>query len=94
MISDPFHPAHLEDLKKSLLSDETIKEAGIKTIPPNEINRRLGFNIPGLISCYEIPYDKTFSRFRAFYDNTINGKKPKYLQRKDSGNRLYIYLIQ
>jgi len=85
-----FHPRHLEDLRKSGLSDETIKQAHIKTVPPNEINRRLGFNIPGLTSCYEIPYDKDFSRFKDFYDDTSDGKKPKYLQRNNTGNRLYI----
>lgn len=85
-----FHPLHLEDLRRSGLSDKTIKQAHIKTVPPNDINRRLGFNIPGLTSCYEIPYDKHFSRFKAFYDDTINEKRPKYIQRKESGNRLYI----
>jgi len=68
-----FHPLHLEDLRKSGLSDETIKQSGIKTVPPNDINRKLGMNIPSLISCYEIPYDKHFSRFRAFYEDTSEG---------------------
>ena len=76
--------------EKSGLSDEIIKQALIKAVPPNDINRRFGFNIPGLTSCYEIPYDEHFSRFKAFYDDTINGKRPKYMQRKDTGNRLYI----
>jgi predicted transcriptional regulator len=82
------HPLHLTDLRKSGLSDLTIKEADIKTVPPSDINKKLGFNIPDLISCYEIPYDETFSRFKAFYSD--NDKKPKYLQRKGTGNRLYI----
>ncbi|MBT9168959.1 MAG: hypothetical protein DDT19_02311 [Syntrophomonadaceae bacterium] len=82
------HPLHLADLKKSGLSDLTIKEAGIKTVPPNDINKKLGFNIPDLISCYEIPYNNSFGRFRGFYDSGKEG--PKYLQRKGTGNRLYI----
>ena len=86
------HPLHLEDLRKSGLSDSTIAEAGIKTLPPNDINKRLGFNISALISCYEIPYDDSFSRFRVFYDTASDRKKPKYIQRKDSGNMLYIPL--
>ena len=84
------HPLHLDDLQKSGLTDETITQSGIHTVPPNDINRKLGFNILGLISCYEIPYDESFSRFRAFYDDNIPGKQPKYLQRKNTGNRLYI----
>jgi hypothetical protein len=86
-----FHPLHIEDLRKSGLSDSAIEKSGIRTVfPPSEINKKIGFNMSGLISCYQIPYDKTFSRFRAFYDNNVNGGKPKYLQRKDTGNRLYI----
>jgi len=85
-----FHSIHLEDLKRSGLSDSTIEQAGFRTVPPNDINKKIGFNIPSLTSCYEIPYDTTFSRFRAFYDENNNGKYPKYIQRKNSGNRLYI----
>lgn len=85
-----FHPLHLEDVRKSGLSDETITKSGIKTVPPNEINKRTGYNILSLSSMYEIPYDKTFNRYRCFYDDSSNGKHPKYLQRKDTGNRLYI----
>lgn len=50
------HPAHLEDLHKSGLSNEIILEAGIKSVPPRDISKKLGFDIPGLISMYEIPY--------------------------------------
>ncbi|MFA5393619.1 MAG: DUF3854 domain-containing protein [Candidatus Ratteibacteria bacterium] len=86
-----FHPEHLADLKKSGLTDNTIEQAGIKTVLPAKINKKLGFDISALTSMYEIPYDDKFSRFKPFYDNE-NGKKkqPKYLQRKDTGNRLYI----
>lgn len=85
-----FHSLHLEDLKRSGLSDSTIEQAAFHSVPPNDINKQMGFNIPSLTSCYEIPYDKSFSRFRAFYDDKSNGEKPKYIQRKNSGNRLYI----
>ena len=90
------HPDHYADLKeKSGLSDETIQQAEIKTIPPHQINKLIGFNVPDLISAYEIPYGNGFSRIKAFYEKGkefyANGKrKPKYLQKKDSGNRLYI----
>jgi|Deesub1362A_J573_1020465.scaffolds.fasta_scaffold00319_22 Mn-dependent DtxR family transcriptional regulator len=82
------HPQHLEDLKKSGLSEETIREAGIKTVPPSHIDKRLGFSVRGLVSMYEIPYGGGFSRFKAFYERGRKG--PKYLQRKDSSNKLYI----
>jgi hypothetical protein len=85
------HPLHLEDLRKSGLSDETIIQSGIATVPPADINRRLGSNIPGLISCLEFPYDKTYSRFKVSFNDNGNGKRPKYLQPKGSGNRLYIF---
>lgn len=89
-----FHE-HYEDLEKSGLSEETISEARIRSIPLNEITRVLGFSIPGLSSLYEIPYDYGLSgydngycRYKAFYNN--GKKEPKYLQRKNSYNRLYI----
>ena len=37
-------PEHLEDLRKSGLSDETIKDAKIYSVPPGEIGKKLGFN--------------------------------------------------
>lgn len=89
------HPLHLEDLRKSGLKDETIVEAGIQSVPPNEIHKKLGFNIPGLQSMYEIPYGGGYSRFKVFYEENAkyfnDGKeKPKYLTGKDSENCLYI----
>jgi hypothetical protein len=89
-MQNSFHPLHLADLQKSGLSQDESDKAGIKTTPPSQINKRLGFNLPGLTSCYEIPYlgCNGFSRFRCFFED---GKKgPKYLQRKDTGNHLYI----
>ncbi len=88
-------PEHYKDLQKSGLSDDTIREACIKSVPPGQINRQLGFNIDGLVSMYEIPFVGEYSRFKVFYEegkgfNTDGDKKPKYLTRKDSGNRLYI----
>lgn len=82
------HPLHLEDLKRSGLSDETILRAGIRSVPPAEIRKLLGFDLKGLSSAYIIPYDKCFFRLRCFYDNEVEGFR--YLQQKNSGNRLYI----
>jgi hypothetical protein len=88
-------PQHLEDLRKSGLTDDTIREAGIKSVAPNLINKKLGSSRNGILSAYEIPYDSEHSNFRMYYEAgkeyEKNGdKKPKYLARKDSGNRLYI----
>ncbi len=86
---------HYEDLRKSGLSDDTIQEAGIKSVPPDQINKKLGSGRNGISSAYEIPYDSEYSKFKVFYEEgkeyEKNGdRKPKYLSRKDSGNRLYI----
>lgn len=89
-MSNDLHPLHLADIQRSGLSQAESDKAGIKSVPPGQINKRLGFNLPGLTSCYEIPYPGCdgFSRFRCFFED---GKKgPKYLQRKDTGNHLYI----
>ena len=80
------HPAHLEDLRKSGLNDTTIANAGIASVPPDMFFKKLGFNIPNLMSLYEIPYAKSFSRFKAF----LNDGRTQYLQAKGTGNRLYI----
>lgn len=84
------HPLHYADLQKSGLSDETITLAGIQTVPPRHIRKRLGFDFPDLDSMYEIPYPGCdgFSRFRCF---PAEGKKvARYFQKKDTGNHLYI----
>lgn len=94
--TDGLHPEHLEDLRKSGLSDETILESGIESVPPSEIQERLGFPISGLRSLYEIPYGVNgHSRYKVFYneDSKVSddgSEKPKYLCRKGSGNHLYI----
>jgi hypothetical protein len=85
---------HLQDLQKSGLTQNTINEASLKSVATGEIPKKLGFNVPHLVSMYEIPYDNTFSRYRAFYDKGKNAG-PRYLQKKKSGNRLYIpYLVR
>lgn len=88
-------PSHYDDLKRSGLIDKTIEDAGIKTVRPADINKKLGFNVHGIQSMYEIPYNNEYSRFRVFYvegnkSNSDGTEKPKYLCRKDSGNHLYI----
>jgi hypothetical protein len=82
------HPKHLADLRKSGLTDETILQAKIESIRPDRIGKELGYQLRNLESMYRIPYDDKFSRYRCFYFEGTTGHK--YLQVKNSGNRLYI----
>ncbi|TLD40879.1 MAG: hypothetical protein JETT_2871 [Candidatus Jettenia ecosi] len=91
-----FHPEHLLDLRKSDLTDEAIHEAVIKSLRLQDIDREIGFQTYAT-SAYKIPYPETdYTRNKMFYAETdkINPKtseeRPKYLARKNSGNRLYI----
>jgi len=99
MTNNPFthlSQEHYADPKKSGLSDETIIGAGFKSVYPRDINKIFGYETYAK-SMYEIPYPGTdYSRYKMFYDEAdkINLKtgdeRPKYLAKKDSGNRLYI----
>ena len=84
-------PSHIEDLRKSGLNDETIQEAGLKSVPPRLINKILGFNAK-IDSLLEIPYPGTdFSRYKLFPPLTNrDGDNIKYFQAKDSAPRLYV----
>jgi len=84
-------PSHLEDLRKSGLSDETIQEAKLKSVPPRLFKEILGFNAK-IESMYEIPYPGTdFSRYKLFPPLTNReGHTKKYHQPKDSAPRLYV----
>ncbi len=95
MNNRPLASLHYSDLLKSGLSDDTIREAGIRSISLDQIREKMGFVRPGTASVYEIPYNSEYSRYRVFYEPGKeigeDGKgKPKYLTTKDSGNRLHI----
>ena len=77
------------DPRKSGLSDETIRESGIYSCPPKDINKKLGFNDPKIESllCFPYPGCDGFERFKPF---PPRDGKPKYLQKKGTGNHLYI----
>lgn len=85
----------MADLRKSGLSDETIIEASIQSLRPSDIDRIIGYPTFAK-SAYRIPYPGIdYSRHKMFYgdENKINSlgkERPKYLAKKDSGNRLYI----
>lgn len=92
------HPDHLADLRKSGLSNETIFEANIKSVEPDDIDKVFGYPTHAK-SAYEIIYPGTdYARYKMFYDEAdkINPKtgevleRPKYLCKKGSGNHLYI----
>ena len=52
------HPNHLEDLRKSGLSDGTIESAGIHTVLPGRINKIFEWDIP-INSLLAFPYQNT-----------------------------------
>ena len=84
-------PSHIEDLRKSGLNDETIQEAGLKSVPPRLINKILGFNAK-INSLLEIPYPGTdFSRYKLFPPLTNReGHSIKYHLSLRLAPRLYV----
>lgn len=82
------HPDHLQNLRKSGLSDETIQQEGIYSVPPRDINKKLGFNDSRIESVMAFPYPGCdgFERFKLFPPSD----KKKYWQQKGTPNRLYI----
>lgn len=82
------HPTHLSDLRKSGLSDETIQEARIYSVPPRDINKKLGFNDSRIESVMAFLYEGCdgFEIYKVF--PPLDGLK--YIQPKGSANRLYI----
>jgi len=88
-ISSRLHPGPLADLRKSGLDDETILESCIYSCPPKDINKKIGFPDPKIESLLCFPYRGCdgFERFKPF---PLQNGKPKYLQKKGTGNNLYI----
>jgi hypothetical protein len=50
------HPDHLDDLRKSGLTDETIATHRIRTVPPSMIEPLLGFPAPKVLHAYIVPF--------------------------------------
>ena len=84
------HPDHLADLRRSVVTDETIRVAGIYSVPPDEIGKKLGGGDAGIISLLAFPYPNCegHERFKCWYEEGKSG--PKYRQPKGAPNRLYI----
>src|SRR5215471_11833582 len=49
-------PEHLADLRKSTLTDETIRAQFIRSVPPAMISRLLGFDLDGIRSALLFPF--------------------------------------
>jgi hypothetical protein len=86
------HPEHMADLKRSGLTDETIQAAGIYTVPPDEIGKKLGGLANGVVSALAFPYPGCdgFERFKIWWDPIKTGPKPKYLAKSGTPNHLYL----
>lgn len=86
---------HLEDLRNSGLSDETIEQLGFRSGTAKEVASILGFNVgPGLVMPYPST-DPIFNRVKpdtppTFTDGGGAGKPAKYLSPKGTLNRAYI----
>ena len=85
-----FHPDHLSDLQASGLTDATIEAAGVYTVPPDEIGKKLGRLSNGLVSVLAFPYPECvgFERYKVWWNEGKDG--PKYLQKLGTSNRLYL----
>jgi Domain of unknown function (DUF3854) len=91
-------PAHREDLEQSGLSTEFIRAQFIRSIPPDLIDRLLGFDVPAVRSAYLIPFPDPRGgwmdhvRMKVFPPLTTEHGTIKYLQPKRSGVRIYFPL--
>lgn len=84
------HPDHLADLRKSGLSDETIKAAGIYTVTPGDIGKKLGGLGNNVLTAMAFPYTGSdgYERFKVWREEGKTG--PKYLQKTGTANHLYL----
>lgn len=89
-------PEHLADLRKSALSDETIRGALIRSLPPTTIGRLLRFDVAGVRSALLFPFRSPAGGFmdhvrvKVFPPLTDrDGHTVKYLQPKGAPPRLY-----
>lgn len=85
-----FHPQHLSDLRKSGLHDGTIDAAGIYTVPPGEIDKKLGGLGNNVVSAMAFPYPgfDGYERFKVWRE--VDKPGPKYLQKTGTPNHLYL----
>ena len=92
------HPAHLADLRKSSLSDATIRTQKITDVPPDMIDQLLGFPASKVTSTYVLPFADPRGgwmdhvRLKVFPAITTEDGTIKYLQPRRSGVRIYFPL--
>jgi hypothetical protein len=97
LYDDFLAPEHLADLRKSGITDETIRLQKIRSVAPHMIDQLLGFRTtPGITSSYVIPFaDPTGGwmphiRLKVFPALTTKKKGTiKYLGPRRSGPRLF-----
>ncbi len=89
-------PEHRADLEKSALTDETIRSALIRSVPPEMIPKLLGFDVAAVRSALLFPFrlpDGGFMdhvRFKIFPPTVdAKGDTLKYLQPKGTAPHLY-----
>ena len=91
-------PAHLVDLRASGLTDQTIRQQRIRSVPLDLIDRLLGFPTPDVVSAYVLPFPDPRGGFMNHIRLKVlpSFKTPKgtvkYLQPKRSGVRCYFPL--
>jgi hypothetical protein len=89
-------PEHREDLAKSALSEDTIRAAFIRSVPPSMITRLLDLDLPGIRSALLFPFRSpaggfmSHTRVKVFPSLTDrDGHTIKYLGPRGEGPRLY-----
>jgi Domain of unknown function (DUF3854) len=94
-------PAHVADVRRSALSDATIRLQKISDVPPHMIGLLLGFSAPKVRSAYLIPFPDPrggwmehvrMKIFPSIPPTTKKGGTIKYLQPRGSGVRVYFPL--
>jgi hypothetical protein len=94
----PLHPAHLADLAKSGLTDQTIRVQRVTDVPPDAFSGLLGFDMPRIASAYLLPFADPRGgwmphvRMRVFPPLKTEKGTIKYLQPRRSGVRIYFPL--
>jgi hypothetical protein len=90
---------HLDDLRRSALTDETIAMQKIRTVPPHMIERLLGYTPPRIVRhAYVIPYADPRGgfmphvRMKIFPSVERKSSTIRYLQPRRSGIRIFFPL--
>jgi hypothetical protein len=88
-------PAHREDLDKSGLSEATVAQQYIRSVPPAMIGPLLGFDVRDVTSAYVLPFADPRGgwlphvRLKVFPSLTTKNGTIKYLQPRGSGMRIF-----